>query len=463
MNKRISIILTGGLIFTIYSLIYLSSANDPSLHDVKLLGLFSVIQLIYSVISWKRMGHDYFDAYVVFIVAFYMFNVGQTITEALGFDLDYRRLWDDFGLSARQYYNAAYYSLASLAAFHIGAITSPIETRTEAITEFSDYSALTSLKKAAIVGAIISVPFYLYNLTQQIAVVQAMGYKGLYEVAYASRSTSIIADLFPPSMIVLFYVSIASRWKEKLIPFITIILLFIPPLYLGGRSNAMILASLFLIVYSAIRGISRKQLLLIIGGGFILLILMNVISITRVDSTRSIEGMIQALGKDNPILATIQEMGWSMYPLSLSMEVVPSTHDFTYGSSFFWALVNIIPNIGFWSGVHPAQAHDMANYINECSGLGYGIGYSLIAQCWNDFGYLGPVALLIIGRLFALAFSGVSSKSAMLKPAKFAMSILFLWFAIKCVRNGMYGLARGAAYYMLPIYWMYKLFLKKSA
>lgn len=54
-------------------------------------------------------------------------------------------------------------------------------------------------------------------------------------------------------------------------------------------------------------------------------------------------------------------------------------------------------------------------------------------------------------------FKYVSFWFAHNNPMEYIMAVLFLWFSIKCVRNGCDGMVRGAAYCMLPLYCLFKM------
>ena len=154
---------------------------------------------------------------------------------------------------------------------------------------------------------------------------------------------------------------------------------------------------------------------------------MNLIAMTRTDEGRSLQALKDAKGEsENPIVSTIQEMGWSMFPLALTMEAIPAKKDYSYGSSFFWALVSVIPNLGFWDGEHPGKANDPAQWLNDYSGEGYGIGYSMTAGAYNEFGFWGLILMLVYGYVFGRFFSNVSSKRAITSPALFVFSLIFL-------------------------------------
>ena len=91
MTKYFAALLLLGLVYTI---IY--NVNVASYRMSNVLGLIALFQFVLTLYSWYKIRYTLFDAYVVFIVAFYAFNISQPILDSLGIDYTYRRLFGDF-------------------------------------------------------------------------------------------------------------------------------------------------------------------------------------------------------------------------------------------------------------------------------------------------------------------------------------------------------------------------------
>ena len=453
ITKYIAILLMLGLIYTI---IY--NIGEVSYENVNLLGLIALLQFVLTLYSWYKIRHTLFDAYVVFIVAFYAFNISQPILDGLGVDYTYRRLLGDF-LSIEEYYNATFYSMICLLFFHLGAIIEVDRNeQTPTISNNSIRITLNAIYRASIMCVVLSFPFYLYGFVRDYSTVKIYGYAGLYEVESTSRVFDMIADLYIPSFIA-YYFSVLARNKKQLVPLvIMVVTIFIPPLVLGGRSNAMIILSVIIVVYSSFKRISLKESSVIAIVVVFALLLMNIAGQLRQIQDKSIYNYEEMTkdNEENPIVSTLSEMGWSMYPLGKTITVVPTIKPYDYGASFLWSAFSVVPNIGIWKE-HPSKTHSAAAWLNRYSGFSYGIGYSLIAECYNDFGSFCFIFIFFIGMLFTHIFKYVSAWSAHNNPMQYVLAILFLWFSIKCVRNGCDGIVRGAAYCMLPLYCLFKM------
>ena len=463
-SKKNIYTLVGLVLGLAYSLVYWTSTGTPTLADVSVLGVFSLIQLVYVVGSWNHVKHSVFDAYIIFALALYAFSLGQPILETLGFSQDFRRLWNGYGIATKDYYTATYVSMLFILFFHLGSLFAlkPEREVKERRLDAKAWNETAAVKKAAIIISFISAPFYLYNLAQDFVLVSVGGYAALYEDE-GNRIVGIMADLFAPALMAYFCACLLQNKDVKQSGFLVAVLLFLPPFYLGGRSSAMIIAALVLIVYASIRTINKRKLIMIGALAVGMLAAMHIIAVTRTETGRTLESLQQASDdSENPAAATISEMGWTMYPLALTIEAVPSKKDYSYGASYFWAFVSLVPNVGLWNGIHPGKKHDPGYWINRYSDLNYGIGYSITAGAYNELGMWGCLLMFLYGRLFCQVFAYVSPVHVYRSPLKFIFALLFLWFAIKFIRNSYDSFMRNIFYDVLPMYLLTMLYVKRN-
>lgn len=452
-NYKISVAF-GFLLLFVYTLIFISTNGGIiGLESVRVLGYFAIIQLVYTVLSWHSIKNTWLDAYLIFTAALYSFMLAQPMMEALEISVPFRRLWDGgFGITYSAYYQATYYSMLCCIFFHFGALLS---TKKRLLTtKFNDLS-LKPMKKFAIFIAIISFPFFIYSLSLQITVVQAFGYAALYDwEEYTSRFVMIMADFFIPSLLVLFCDSIIKDKHVKFYAALVVVLVFIPPFFLGGRSDAMISIAIFGVVYASVKRVKPKHIILAVATGVLMLYAMNIVGQIRSGNERSLEIVKSSISnnEDNPVYKTLEEMGWSMFPTIKTIEVVPKVYDYSYGGSYFWALVSVIPNVGFWEGVHPGKENDPGYKLGEYVNLGYGMGYSIVAGTYNEFGYLGFILMFIYGYYFSRIFMFISRRTIYERPVQFILAVLFLWFSLKFVRNSYDSMVRNVFFYIIPMY-----------
>lgn len=456
---RISYLL-GIIILFCYSIVYFFNPKVSS-DSIHVLGVWAFVQFCYSIYSWHKIHNVWFDAYLIFTIALYAFMLGQPILEGLDLSVSYRRLWNgSFNITSNGYYTATYYSMVSTLFFHFGSIIGSIKSNIKISQQTS--LSFDKMTKVAWFLVIVSLPFYIYLLILQVAVIKTIGYAGLYDwEAYTPRSIMLISDIFTPSMLAVFCSSLLKKKHQYLTSIMVIFLIFLPPFYLGGRSNAMICMAVFLLLYSCINRLNIKHYLLIVLSGAIMLFAMNIVGKIRSGSDRSLQAVQGVIDdkNENPICQTIEEMGWSMFPTIKNMEAVPKHYDYSYGTSYFWAIVSIIPNIGFWE-THPGMANDPGTKLGRYVNLGYGMGYSIVAGTYNEFGYFGVVLMFIYGLIFCRIFSFISPNTAVYKPVEFVLALMFLWFSIKFIRNSYDSMVRSIAFYIVPIYFLSKKYGK---
>lgn len=464
MNKTKAILITLGLVlFAIYTKFFIDNLQESSEEACRFLGLFVIIQFIYTLYSWKKFTGSYFSAYSIFMIAFYLFNLGQVVLDFIGANYDAHLLLNGY-LNQYQYFMAAYYSLACLLFFHFGALLTIKEEKDMNMMEEKDMNMMFwSIYTIAQRFALLVAPFYLYNLIIKLSVVAIYGYDAIYD----SRNTSsyfvsLFADFYTPAMICLFFAAEYLKIKRELIVIIILFTIFFPSMLLGGRTNAGIIAAVLLIVYQLFHNISRKQALTIGLSAFVIMIAFNVIANTR-NQTKVTSSEVKSLIKNdnNPFVSFLAETGFTMYPLGATMTLVPFTKEYEYGATYLWELTTIIPNVGLWD-LHPAQKHDPSVWIQEQQGHSFGIAYSLIAEAYHNFGYLGLLFMILNGYLYTLFLSKINRKYLAHNPFIVVLAIMFFCASIKGVRNSFQGVVRGFVYYSFIIYYFIKLYYNKQ-
>ena len=456
-------VLPGLLLFAVYTNVYLNHASSPTDNDCQYLGLFVIIQLVYSIYSWWKIAGEVFSAYIVFLVAFYAFNTGQVILEFLGMAQDAHLLLNGY-LDAKGFYDGAYFSMSSLLLFHYGAIMATTKNLfpKNIMDVFHIEASYLAIKKVAIRCTVFSAPFYLYNLFANLTTVAVYGYNGLYNNNASSHLAAILGDFYVPSLIALYFSSYYDKANKKKYLFIILLTVFLPPFILGGRTNIAIISAVLILIFSLYHEITKKHLIVISLGVVALLFSFFVISLIRHSAEKNLDVVSSELkdNNENPISGILQEMGFSMFPVSWTIEHVPKYKDYEYGTTYLWEMLSVVPNIGFGE-VHPAKIHESSAWMQEQSGYSFGLGYSLVAEAYNNFGWFGILFMAVNGYIYCLVFRSVNKKNMKINPIIVLIAVIFLWFSIKGVRNSFLGVVRGVFYYTLPLYWMMNYTKKK--
>jgi oligosaccharide repeat unit polymerase len=322
-----------------------------------------------------------------------------------------------------------------------------------------------SIWRVSVLLLIFSFPFWFYETYKMTSYSLAFGYGGgLYGVkAEIPGYVRVLSDYFEPALLCLYFCCEYFK-KERFIVLVAIfITIIMPPLIVGGRSQAVIAISIVLIIYFLFHKMAVKKVLLLAIGAYIALTVLFLVKKTRNGIGATIETYAELLSQSesSPIISTISEMGHSLYPLAATMEIVPSRDDFRYGTTYLWGFSTLIPNIGFGKR-HPGVVNaNLGEWLMNREGLQFGPGYSLTAEGYINFGYLGFIFFFFYGFLLAKYCKYINKRYLYEKPFMIIVTIVFLWFSIKTVRNSFLGTVRAIFYIALPMYWAFWYYYNK--
>lgn len=462
-------ILLGLLLLLAYWMYFYDTKEVPTLDDVRVLGVFAIVQLIYTLWSWHYCEKSWINAYTVFIFALYAFNLGQPILEVFHVDIVKRSLIrGTYGIEMNTFYRATFVSLFFSLFLHIGALFSlKVKKIVEVTTtkrNIYHYCQIWAIKRVATCLGVAAFPFYMYNLVVKMIAVALHGYSALYdEELGVVRLFTLIGDFYVPCLICLFFVSEYEKKRIWLIRTIILATVLLPPFFLGGRSNIMVILAIMYIIYALFNTINVRKLLIVGVSLYTLLFVFGIIIRTRNEGQKNYALYTQTVKaeEDDLAVSTLVEMGWSLYPLCCVLDITPVQEDYLYGSSYLYALSSLVPNLGFWD-VHPAKLNaNLGDWLKDYMGLNYGPGFSLVAEAYFNFGYLGCLILLFLGIYFTRAFRYVNRDNILANPILLVTAIVFLWLSIKTVRNSTLAIVRAIFYYSLPMYWLMRWQFKK--
>jgi oligosaccharide repeat unit polymerase len=299
-----------------------------------------------------------------------------------------------------------------------------------------------------------------------IQVAKAGGYGSLYEqqaVTGIAASAIVIADFIFPGV---FLTIAGGQRKPKLRVFAVIYLLFYTcgKLAIGTRGAAVMpLLAMLWLWDSVVRPLPR--LLLVLVSAVMLLVVFPVIGATRNEVAGvdlfSVDFITKTLtGVNNPLVASISEMGFSATTIGWTMELVPTVRPFALGMSFLVGLLTLIPNV-FSSGRHPAltmSGYDIPDFWlvgeidTDFANRGGSFGFSFIAEAYLNFGWFGIIILGLIGFAFAKFVQwAVRDRD----PVKMAIIAIFVSFFLFYPRGSSQMVFRPLIWYSLvPYIWM---------
>lgn len=450
----------GAILATACALGVARSQDWIDLHDPDLwqpLCLAVAAQCAWSFFAWRWATRSWFDPYMFFLMAAFLFNAGQAMLDGLG--LNAKEMLEG-RLSHASVADALALISLCLAALHFGALwsaftwphptTPPGET-----SQFADAESRGRIDDLRLVGwglMAVALPAMTVVLGGAIREVMASGYLGLYgrEADVGIYAVpNIIGSLLVPAALFLLAGSKEST-RGRYASFAVLLVHGVAQLYLGFRYTAVMpLVAYAWVWHRCIRPVPFVPLFCV--GLVLMVVIFPYVRRTRNMGAdqRSTADLIEAYASaENPAFSSLAEMGGTMMVTGYTLDLVPSTREFEWGASYFYALLTLFPNVA-WD-IHPSIAYGNPSHwliwrVNPwLASRGGGYGYSFIAEAYLNFGWYGApwfVALVGFchGRLVQWAQTGAF-------PARVAVAAAFSNFFVFYAREE-------ASFIVRPLTW----------
>jgi len=432
------------------------------LDEAELLYPASVIFVILScwcLWSWKRVNGAVFEPYGLFLIAVILFNGGQAILEVI--HLNPKGILN--GEFPPETTLATLYLVAlGLAALHFGALLS-VRRPSIAIPPVAGWpTPEVSLNSVRFVGwtlLLLSLVPAILVLKQAITVVASAGYFALYQQNQGTgldAGSRVLASFLVPSS--LFLLAGSKNVRRGLLVSAGVVISYATiELFLGGRYQALMPLIVYIwLWHRCIHPIPRG--LLVGASVFTLVVIFPLVSTTRDISgaDRLSPAVLTSafMSINNPLAAAVSEMGATMRVSAYSLTLVPSFRPYDAGATYGYAALAFIPNF-FWS-IHPTIAHGtishwLVQFVDSgFASAGGGLGFSLIAEAYANFGWVGaPIVLGLIGFGYA---KFVRWGTAIGSPAKLATIASFATFFTFYARTESTEVLRPLIWYALLPY-----------
>ena len=426
----------------------------PSAHPgVMTMSAVLVALLIWSLASWRILGRNLFDPYVLLLISAFLFNAGQALLETANLNSG-GMLGGEFSdeLLRRTLLIVA----AGLAGLHTGALIALLIRRPAAAIppETRDQNWMRGV---GWVSLAISAPAATIWLSQSIAIVSASGYASLYDRDLSTGLSGTPALLSSLLITGTLFLTAGGRTRRREARFAgALVMTFVViQFYMGYRSTAaMPLMAWAWLRHRAVRPI--RGTVLLASAAVLLLVVFPVVKEMRdLSSLERSLGEVSAslLSADNPAVISIDEMGQSMATVAHTVARVPSERPFDAGVGYAYAALTLVPNL-FWS-VHPTIARGtnsdwLVSAVSPWVALhGGGYGYSAIAEAYLNFGVAGPPVVMALVGILLTTLVLWAERTA--NPARFALVAVVLAFSLRFPRDELAGILRPIVWYgVLP-------------
>lgn len=456
MNKTVCILILLGISFI--EILFGQSVSDPDYNDLKFVGTLGLIQFFVSLYSSFRSGQKLLSPYVIFLIVMYVFHVGQALMYPFEI-VSNRDLVGFLGITTYDILSGEIISLVFLSFFQIGALLCKNPKEKEPFSSIEVEKMDRRLKQIGFFLVIISVYFYYEDLLEQTVESLMNGYGAIYEgedQIGLDNLGSVIGEYYNPGLLCLY---IAYRNKRLIRNIIVSVLLlncsFI--LVVGGRTAAVILGTLIVMMrYFLVKHFTKKEWLVIGGGAVCSLALLANIAGIRSNTDRDFSDTFiideEETGAEG-VADAIGEMGGTMYCLIWTKQILDETGEYRYGSSYLYSFTTIIPNIDFWE-IHPAVKYsNLGDWLTTEMNIDFGTGFSMVAEAYANFGYLGCLMMMFLGFCFAKILCPFESAVKQKNLAYIAFVLVLMFMILKIPRSSFIGIIRALFYYSLPVYW----------
>jgi oligosaccharide repeat unit polymerase len=366
----------------------------------------SIFSIIVTYLCWIKGTKSYFDPFILFITSMLLFLSGHQLLYVLGMGDVIEGILNSIVMTPT-INTALLQVVVCFSFFGFGTLAAIKINRTNKIAAKVDKEEITEDAKEAavkkigfIILAVCFIPMLLYSQAVLERVMQG-GYAQLYldiqfggmMAIYKIGSSAFISGA------ILVLSGCRGISKTAVLAISAVIIATLPSLFSGERSLAFL--PLMAAGWVWHRKVSPIPLWLIFWAGIILLfiifpIMRSIREVAGVERTDfgSYWAMLGSI--DNPVIAIIDEMGKSLRVVAWTLEVVPSSRGFDWGLSYLYALLSLVPNLG-WD-VHPSYANRLSLWLAmlirpEWAMIGGGFGYSFLAEAYLNFGWVGIVVI----------------------------------------------------------------------
>jgi oligosaccharide repeat unit polymerase len=403
-----------------------------------------IISFSLAVWIWYRLVGNLFDPYILFVMSAMLFNGGQALIEIFG--IKPSTIFDVYNKVQPTTVSSALFLVAvGFLSFQIGGTITAIkyakmsfaknEIKPDKINQIS-----FGLRTVGLFLLLISIYPSFNQLKTTVDAVNSGGYWAVFQIDKGigfEGSQKMLSLFLVPGILFL----LAGSKRKTIFVLVTIIILFsyvAVQYFIGSR----MLAAMPLLAYSwlwhkTIRPLPRIPLILI--GATLLLVVFPLVSVYRTttgDSRLNNPAMLYETftSIENPAIAIVSEMASTIVTVGWTLELVPSIRPYAMGSSYWYSILSLIPNL-FWK-LHPTAANELGRWLSETvtpgfAALGGGWGYSFIAEAYLNFGWIGaPFILLAMGYLYSKFVVTVNYSEDIAKYALLAsFSSFFYMFA----------------------------------
>ena len=419
ITKETLAVLLSNLIIIPLAFLFIDSFNM-----VTILAMAELIICATSIICSRK---NILSVGLIFLFLTFLFNFGQSLIISF-FDIDkysYKNVISQVGYE--NYIQAEIFAILCIAALtfgYLGNVTrSENYNNTMIIGEKGEFyfNEKQRVNKLMLVLVAVTIVPMLYIDISKIFAYLVSGYDSTYSVYMQGigKYINLISQFCKPAVCVLIYTNSENKRAAKNITIAFLIYCGLMMVSGDRGSNIIYMLAVLFVYYRFVAKIKIKTIIIGIVGGYLLLMLITMIGLTRSGSF-SIDTIISAYQwrkGDGVIYSTLREFGGSIISLCHSMNYFPTVHPFNCGLTYVVSWVAVLPKYPEFFNVFFGSSFGFTQAFPENASSMSILGGNYLGELYFNFGWFGFIGAFYIGKFISKMDTSLFQDKSVIKTA----------------------------------------------
>lgn len=433
-NKSIKCILVLAIISIYIPIILYHRYDIASNYLIKTVCLSSLAIYVFEIWQIYSLTEKIFTPTNLFLGVYYIFQNGQLLLLALGikFDTFYINTLKEYMMPV-----VAFSAISNVIAGYVALLTA-VPLQKEMIKEYHrkiDFIPDKFIVTVARIGFFITGAISIVLILIKIRYSLSGGYDAVRRFeGYIPSIINLCEYMFMPFAILL--ISYSETHKSAMVRNVIIIWAVLTALC-GDRTTGIgALVAIIYLIYTQQHNVNEKlgkkiiSFIFLVLAGILLTVFIQVAYSFRTKGSMDISSIYKL------IVNTISDLGFSYFPLFTTMGIVPGTEKFLLGKGYVLSFIGgfipaFIDVTGTISKINSQSRIFEVWQSKYYSQYSFGLGYSLNAEAYTNFGWYGLIALGVILLVIFKLLNSFNPQNKKDKWGCYRTSILiFFWFTL---------------------------------
>lgn len=432
--------------------VYLNSVHiEYTDQSFRRLCMFTTIMSIILLIVQAKYERGVIKPFVIVLICFELFQIGLPIL--YGIDKKFTS-WNLEFIDIKNRTESLIFTMYCIHAFTLGGCLGLSEEKNKIILKSTYLNDSNLIRKIAlllsVVTGVVAIP--LAGIIAVLSIKYGYAYIKVDSMGINSGFTNMVRTVFPAAIFLLLIYS-KTKYEKRIVLFF-ILLYSGLSMVAGGRTVGLSMFLTLIYYFYSLNGATKKkkkisQYFFIIGAICMLLIILVLVRVMR---------MGQSMEEFNALTlleSVIEEMGFNFTSICFTKLYVPISTGYQMGKSYLYAIMCLMPTsldltglINVIKQLGPEQWLATQLHASYGATFDYGVGYSVIAESFYNFGNYGFLIVLLQGyliqKILSIRFEGNEKLGMYIK-------VIMLWALTTYPRRSFYTLEKALEYDVLLI------------